>query len=177
MDAIPRLSTQASRIGPEASTPTVVSDPVIAVVLVKGGSGHSLIAEMEEIVSALVGEVLDLAPVNEQRLPAAPSQESGVEISDAEARVLRYLPTNLTAPEIAAELCVSVHTVKTHLMHIYSKLDVHRRRDAVDRARELGLLSSSTRARNDTPPSAAQLGRRWRAVPGGVALLPPGAGS
>jgi LuxR family maltose regulon positive regulatory protein len=57
--------------------------------------------------------------------------------------VLRYLPTNLTASEIAAELTVSVHTVKTHMRRIYSKLDAHRRRDAVERARALGLLPTS----------------------------------
>jgi LuxR family transcriptional regulator, maltose regulon positive regulatory protein len=39
-------------------------------------------------------------------------------LSDSEMRVLRYLPTNLTAAEIAGELYVSVHTVKTHIRHI-----------------------------------------------------------
>ena len=63
------------------------------------------------------------------------------ELSDAELRVLRYLPSNLKAPEIAAELLVSVHTVKTHLRHIYAKLDAHNRSEAVDRARELALLA------------------------------------
>jgi LuxR family maltose regulon positive regulatory protein len=45
------------------------------------------------------------------------------------------------AAEIAAELHVSVNTIKAHLRSIYRKLDVSRRRDAVDRARALGLLS------------------------------------
>ena len=49
-------------------------------------------------------------------------------LSDGETRVLRYLPTNLTAAEIAGELYVSVHTVKTHIRHIYAKLGTHRRR-------------------------------------------------
>jgi LuxR family transcriptional regulator, maltose regulon positive regulatory protein len=43
--------------------------------------------------------------------------------------------------EIAAELSVSVNTVKTHLKAIYRKLDVAHRREAVVRARELGLMS------------------------------------
>jgi LuxR family maltose regulon positive regulatory protein len=67
------------------------------------------------------------------------------ELSKAELRVLRYLPSNLKAPEIAAELHLSLHTVKTHLRHIYAKLDAHNRSRAVDRARELGLLAPSSR--------------------------------
>jgi hypothetical protein len=57
--------------------------------------------------------------------------------------VLRYLPTNLTAPEIAAELYVSLNTVKTHTRNLYAKLGTHRRAEAVARARSLGLLAPS----------------------------------
>jgi LuxR family transcriptional regulator, maltose regulon positive regulatory protein len=65
------------------------------------------------------------------------------ELSEAELRVVRYLPSNLKAPEIAAELCVSANTVRTHIRHIYAKLDTHDRNDAVGRARRLGLLARS----------------------------------
>ena len=65
------------------------------------------------------------------------------ELSEAELRVVRYLPSNLKAPEIAAELFVSPNTVRTHLRHIYAKLDAHSRAEAVARARELGLLAPS----------------------------------
>jgi LuxR family transcriptional regulator, maltose regulon positive regulatory protein len=65
------------------------------------------------------------------------------ELSPAEVRVIRYLPTNLRAPEIASELFVSTNTIRTHLRHIYAKLDVHNRTEAVARARELGLLAPS----------------------------------
>jgi LuxR family transcriptional regulator, maltose regulon positive regulatory protein len=61
--------------------------------------------------------------------------------------VLRYLPTNLRSPEIAAELFVSLNTIRTHLRNVYAKLGVHSRGDAVSRARELGLLSPSLHAR------------------------------
>ncbi len=64
-------------------------------------------------------------------------------LSDAELRVLRYLPSNLKATEIAAELCVSSNTVRTHLRHVYSKLDAHSRSEAVSCARQLGLLAPS----------------------------------
>jgi LuxR family maltose regulon positive regulatory protein len=57
--------------------------------------------------------------------------------------VLRYLPTNLSAAEIARELSVSVTTVRTHIRHLFLKLGVHRRTEAVAAARALGLLAPS----------------------------------
>ena len=63
----------------------------------------------------------------------------------SEIRVLRYLPTNLTAPEIARELYVSRYTVKTHVRNVYAKLGAHGRAEAVARARDLGLLAPSAR--------------------------------
>jgi LuxR family maltose regulon positive regulatory protein len=63
-------------------------------------------------------------------------------LTEGELRVLHYLPTHLTAAEIARQLYLSVHTVTTHMRHIYAKLGVHRRYEAVDRARARGLLAS-----------------------------------
>ncbi len=73
-----------------------------------------------------------------QRGPAAPLRD---ELSDAELRVVGYLPSNLTAAEIASELVVSTNTVRTHMRHIYAKLDAHTRSEAVARARELGFVA------------------------------------
>jgi LuxR family maltose regulon positive regulatory protein len=66
-------------------------------------------------------------------------------LSQAEVRVLRYLPTKLSTPEIADQLYLSVNTVKTHMRHLYDKLGVHRRHEAVEQARALGLLAPSPR--------------------------------
>ena len=60
-------------------------------------------------------------------------------LTDREVVVLGFLPTPLTAAEIAAELFVAEATVRTHMRHIYDKLDVSGRREAVARARELGV--------------------------------------
>jgi len=68
-------------------------------------------------------------------------------VSEGEMRVLRYLPTNLTKQQIADELSVSLHTIKTHTHRLYMKLGVHTRGGAVDRGRALGLLAPSTRGR------------------------------
>jgi ATP/maltotriose-dependent transcriptional regulator MalT len=64
-------------------------------------------------------------------------------LSQSEIRVLRYLPTNLSAPEIARELSVSVTTVRTHIRHLFVKLGAHGRSEAVAQARALGLLAPS----------------------------------
>ena len=66
-------------------------------------------------------------------------------LSRGEIRVLRYMPTNLSAPEIARELSLSVHTIRTHVRHLFAKLGAHRRTEAVARARALGLLARSGR--------------------------------
>ncbi|HEX2823550.1 MAG TPA: LuxR C-terminal-related transcriptional regulator [Streptosporangiaceae bacterium] len=68
-------------------------------------------------------------------------------MSESEIRVLRYLPTKLSAPEIADQLYLSVNTVKTHMRHLYDKLGAHRRHEAVEQARALGLLAPSPRSR------------------------------
>ncbi|MDY6810468.1 MAG: LuxR C-terminal-related transcriptional regulator, partial [Actinomycetota bacterium] len=68
---------------------------------------------------------------------AVPPMES---LTDRELMVLRYLPTMYKAAEIAADLFVSVNTVKTHQQSIYRKLGVSSRRDAVDRAKECHLI-------------------------------------
>jgi LuxR family maltose regulon positive regulatory protein len=66
-------------------------------------------------------------------------------LSQAETRVLHYLPTGLSVTEIADQLYLSVNTVRTHMRHIYDKLDTHRRHEVVERARVLGLLAPSGR--------------------------------
>jgi LuxR family transcriptional regulator, maltose regulon positive regulatory protein len=67
-------------------------------------------------------------------------------LSERELAVLRFLPTMLSNAEIASEMFVSPNTVKTHLKHVYRKLDVADRRQAVRRGRELRLLSPGLRA-------------------------------
>ena len=69
--------------------------------------------------------------------------EQAEELSPGELKVLRYLPTNLSRPEIASELSVSVNTVSTHIRSIYAKLQVGDRSSAVARARELRLLAAA----------------------------------
>jgi LuxR family transcriptional regulator, maltose regulon positive regulatory protein len=64
-------------------------------------------------------------------------------LTTAELRVLHYLPTNLSLAEIGTRLYVSRYTVKTHCESIYRKLNVSSRSDAVDAARQIGLLAGT----------------------------------
>jgi len=79
--------------------------------------------------------------------PTVAAQPPLEPLSDSEIRVLRYLPANLSVREIAIELYVSTNTVKTRMHHLYAKLGTHRRGEAVERARALGLLAPSARRR------------------------------
>jgi LuxR family transcriptional regulator, maltose regulon positive regulatory protein len=96
--------------------------------------------------AGLIGEILNVLAGQEPGSPPAGPRRLREPLSHAEARVLRYLPTKLSVPEIAGELYLSVNTVKTHLRHLYDKLGVHRRHEAVEQARALGLLAPSPRS-------------------------------
>ncbi|HEY3955966.1 MAG TPA: LuxR C-terminal-related transcriptional regulator [Streptosporangiaceae bacterium] len=105
------------------------------------GTGHA--AFISGILDALAGRERAASPGSER------AADSGLRepLSHSEVRVLRYLPTKLSAPEIADQLYVSVNTVKTHMRHLYDKLGAHRRHEAVERARALGLLAPPPRRR------------------------------
>jgi LuxR family transcriptional regulator, maltose regulon positive regulatory protein len=64
----------------------------------------------------------------------------GVVLGERELTVLKYLATRLTTREIAAELYVSMNTLRTHTKSIYRKLGVESRAAAVDVARKAGIL-------------------------------------
>jgi len=66
--------------------------------------------------------------------------DPAVLLSERELTILALLPSMLNAREIAAEFTVSVNTVKSHIRSIYAKLGVTSRREAVERAQDIGLL-------------------------------------
>jgi LuxR family maltose regulon positive regulatory protein len=109
------------------------------------GSGELLetLPRHETAHAALLAGILDVlrdsSEAAEERSSTPPPTE---ELSPGELRVLRYLPTNLSRPEIAGELSVSLNTVSTHVRSIYAKLQVGDRSSAVQRARELRLLAA-----------------------------------
>jgi LuxR family transcriptional regulator, maltose regulon positive regulatory protein len=97
-------------------------------------------ALIAEILSLLAGTSRPTAP------PGGQLRSLSEPLSQAETRVLRYLPTSLSMPEIAGQLHLSVNSARTHMRHIYAKLGTNRRHEAVERARTLGLLAPSPRS-------------------------------
>jgi LuxR family transcriptional regulator, maltose regulon positive regulatory protein len=77
--------------------------------------------------------------------PALRRHAADAALTHGETRVLHYLPTNLSAREIADELYLSVNTIKTYQRHLYQKLGARSRSQAVEQARALGLLAPPSR--------------------------------
>jgi LuxR family maltose regulon positive regulatory protein len=107
--------------------------------------GQPMAELLEQVARAAAADVrthaehlLALAQRPSARAPARRASEE--ELSEREREVLRLLATELSGPEIARQLFVSVNTLRTHTKHIFAKLDVNTRRSAVRRAAELGLL-------------------------------------
>jgi LuxR family maltose regulon positive regulatory protein len=96
--------------------------------------------------AVLISEILNLLTgTKPEPLPGSNGGHGLLDpLSHSEIRVLHYLPTNLTVPEIADHLYLSVNTIRTHTRHIYDKLGAHRRHEAVELARDLGLLAPAT---------------------------------
>jgi LuxR family maltose regulon positive regulatory protein len=84
-----------------------------------------------------LGVAVDLA---RRLLGSGAASGAPAALSERELQVLRLLDSDLSGPEIARELYVSLNTLRTHTKRIYTKLEVTSRRAAVIRAREHGLL-------------------------------------
>jgi LuxR family maltose regulon positive regulatory protein len=95
---------------------------------VPGGSADRGFAE---------GILDELHPVDRVAVILAPLAET---LTDREQVVLSHMAMLKTNEQIAAELYISINTVKAHARAVYRKLEVPNRRDAVNRARELGLI-------------------------------------
>ncbi len=105
--------------------------------------------ELQEIIRFYCQSVP--APLYAQRLLEAFQEKTMVQevkpqpllepLSDRELDVLKYLPSNLTTPEIADEMMISINTVRTHIKNIYQKFGVHKRSQAVIRAKDLNLIT------------------------------------
>ncbi|MEU8816592.1 LuxR C-terminal-related transcriptional regulator [Actinoplanes sp. NPDC048796] len=101
--------------------------------LVLAGRQQWLSEPRGPVADGVLAEITGEIPV----LGGLPSADP---LSEREIDVLQYLPTVLTAGEIAESLGISVNTVKAHMRSIYRKLGAGRRREAVVQARQAGLL-------------------------------------
>jgi LuxR family transcriptional regulator, maltose regulon positive regulatory protein len=105
-------------------------------------AAHRLLTRLKEVGPDLTDLIDDLLAEMGRRARSDEAVALTEPLTDRERSVLLFLPTMMTNSEISAELFVSVNTVKAHLKRIYRKLDVDSRRQAVRRARDLGLLGS-----------------------------------
>ena len=90
-----------------------------------------------------VGVVCGMRLASPRRTPNAPGNAAAVAalgISARELTVLRELAAGRSNKEIARALAVSPNTIKTHVTHLFEKLQVSRRTEAIGHARELGIL-------------------------------------
>lgn len=111
-----------------------------------GATGYLLKDALREelidaVFSAAKGESV-LSPPIARRLMGQVRQPRRTTVSERELEVLRLVAQGNTNKEIAAELFISEATVKTHLLHVYEKLEANDRASAVARGFELGLLST-----------------------------------
>jgi LuxR family maltose regulon positive regulatory protein len=130
-DAIATTATAADIVPSEAST----NSTAVGAVSTAAGAAPAAAS----VTRSAAGVAVSAGPATGLG-PAAYARES---LSRGEMRVLRYLPTNLSAPEIAAELSLSVNTIRTHMRHVYEKLGAHSRNEAVQLARSLGLVTAA----------------------------------
>lgn len=98
---------------------------------------------IDAVVAAAKGESV-LSPPVARRLMGQVRKPRKSAVSERELEVLRAVARGNTNREIAAELFISEATVKTHLLHVYEKLEASDRASAVARGFELGLLGPGT---------------------------------
>jgi LuxR family maltose regulon positive regulatory protein len=94
-----------------------------------------LLAYIERLIGAY-----SLKAENLPEFPRSQVKEIVEPLSGRETEVLQLLPSSLSSTEMAAELSISVNTLRSHLKSIYAKLDAHSRYEAIARSKELGLL-------------------------------------
>ena len=134
-----RAASQAA----ERALALAESDRVVLPFAMTGSAGLlEALPRHQTAHGALLADILDVLHGSSPAAKEPSSSPPAEELSPTELRVLRYLPTNLSRPEIAGELSVSLNTVSTHLRSIYAKLQVRDRSSAVRRARELRLLAA-----------------------------------
>jgi LuxR family transcriptional regulator, maltose regulon positive regulatory protein len=99
-----------------------------------------MVSKSTDMPSPLRDQILSRA--REVALPA-PGADLVDPLTDRELEILSYLPSRFTNTELADHFYVSVNTIKTHMAHIYRKLDVANRNGAIARARQLGILRNT----------------------------------
>ena len=124
--------------------------------LADAGAARTVLAETERVLELRpdLGSLVDEAQALRDRVAATaePAGAWAMSLTGAELRLLPFLATHLTFPEIASRLFISRNTVKTEAISTYRKLGVASRTAAIERAIEVGLLDSSVYPQADFTP-------------------------
>jgi LuxR family maltose regulon positive regulatory protein len=114
--------------------------------LAEAGAARTVFRETEDVLELRpeMGSLMEDARELRERLAATSGSDGAwaMSLTNAELRLLPYLATHLTVPEIATRLFISRNTVKTEAVSIYRKLSASSRSQAIERAVEVGLLES-----------------------------------
>ena len=116
---------------PEGYVRLFVDEGASMAVLLEAAAKRGIAPNYTRQLLIAFGSAADRPPVSQSLIDP---------LSERELEVLRLLGTDLSGPEIARELIVSLSTLRTHTQNIYSKLGVNSRRAAVRRAEDLDLL-------------------------------------
>lgn len=116
---------------PEGYVRMFVDEGPTMLALLEKAAKHGVAPTYVRQLLTVFGKAEDKPPVNQSLIDP---------LSERELEVLRLLGTDLTGPEIARQLIVSLSTLRTHTKNIYTKLGVNSRRTAVRRAEELDLF-------------------------------------
>jgi LuxR family transcriptional regulator, maltose regulon positive regulatory protein len=115
--------------------------------LTEAGAARTILTETERVLELRpdMGSLVDEARELHEHVAAATGSDGAwaMSLTGAELRLLPYLATHLTFPEIASRLFISRNTVKTEAVSVYRKLGASSRSQAIERAVEVGLLESS----------------------------------
>jgi len=120
----------------QARTAMLIGEGALARTLIEEARAH-MTSDLEETLAST------LLSTAEELLHAVRAEGiSAGSLTTAELKVLQFLPSHLTFPQIGEHMFLSTNTIKTHALSIYRKLGVTSRADAVDRARALGLVEA-----------------------------------
>jgi LuxR family maltose regulon positive regulatory protein len=139
------------------------------------GAARTILAETDNVLELRpgMGLLVDDARELRKRVEATtgPAGAWAMTLTSAELRLLPYLATHLTFPEIASRLFLSRNTVKTEAVSIYRKLGASSRSRAVERAIEAGLVDSSIYPSRPNPPPEGRADRTLSSLSGFAVLF------
>ena len=138
-----RLRPRLTYALPHLAVQTRLELALAYLTIADAGGGRTMLREIDAILRRRpdLGTLSDQVEELRSRLKTMRAEAPGAStLTTAELRVIPYLGTHLSFREIGERLFVSPHTVKSHAVAIYRKLNVNSRNSAVERARDLGLL-------------------------------------